>query len=78
MLMVYRITILELFPIFFEESLSFCASVLDDKRQTFFNCYSAVPQSILGQSRGDSLTNLILITAFSPKVTGNLVTRLGP
>ena len=35
----------------------------------------------LGHCRGSSLTHLILITAFyilDPKVTGSLVTRLGP
>ena len=30
----------------------------------FFNCYLAAPQPTLGHSRGDSLTNPILITAF--------------
>ena len=30
----------------------------------FFNCYLAVPQPTLGHSQGDSLTNLMLITAF--------------
>ena len=30
----------------------------------FFNCYLAVPQPTLGHSWGDSLTNLMLITAF--------------
>ena len=29
----------------------------------FFNCYLAVPQPTLGHSQGDSLTNLMLITA---------------
>ena len=30
----------------------------------FFNCYLAAPQPTLGHSQGDSLTNLMLITAF--------------
>ena len=30
----------------------------------FFNCYLAVPRPTLGHSQGDSLTNLMLITAF--------------
>ena len=30
----------------------------------FFNCYLAVPRPTLGYSQGDSLTNLMLITAF--------------
>ena len=30
----------------------------------FLNCYLAVPQPTLGHSQGDSLTNLMLITAF--------------
>ena len=30
----------------------------------FFSCYLAVPRPTLGHSQGDSLTNLILITAF--------------
>ena len=30
----------------------------------FFKCYLAVPQPSLGHSQGDSLTNLMLITAF--------------
>ena len=30
----------------------------------FFNCYLAIPQPILGHSQGDSLTSLMLITAF--------------
>ena len=29
----------------------------------FFNCYLAVPRPTLGHSRGDSLTNPMLITA---------------
>ena len=32
--------------------------------QIFFNCYSAVPWPILGHYQGDSLTHLVLITAF--------------
>ena len=28
----------------------------------FFNCYLAVPESTLGDSQGDSLTNPMLIT----------------
>ena len=31
----------------------------------FFNCYLAVPRPTLGHSRGDSLTNPMLITVFS-------------
>ena len=31
----------------------------------FFNCYLAVPRPTLGHSRGDSLTNPMLIIAFS-------------
>ena len=30
----------------------------------FLNCYSAVPQPTLGNSQGDSLTNLMLVAAF--------------
>ena len=30
----------------------------------FFKCYLAVPRPTLGYSQGDSLTNLMLITAF--------------
>ena len=30
----------------------------------FLNCYSAVPQPTLGNSQGDSLSNLMLIAAF--------------
>ena len=47
----------------------------------FFNCYLAAPWPTLGHYRGDSLTHPMLITAFyifNPKVTGSLVTRLGP
>ena len=47
----------------------------------FFNCYLAAPRPTLGHYRGDSLTHPMLITAFyifDPKVTGSLVTRLGP
>ena len=45
------------------------------------NCYLAAPWPTLGHCRGDSLTHPMLITAFyifGPKVTGSLVTRLGP
>ena len=31
---------------------------------SFFKCYLAVPQPTLGHSQGDSLTNMMLITAF--------------
>ena len=34
------------------------------KWRFFFNCYLAVPGRTLGHSRGDSLTNPMLITAF--------------
>ena len=47
----------------------------------FFNCYLAAPWPTLGHYQGDSLTHLMLITAFyifDPKVTGSLVARLGP
>ena len=48
----------------------------------FFNCYLAAPRPTLGHYRGDSLTHPMLITAFfyifGPKVTGSLVTGLGP
>ena len=48
----------------------------------FFNCYLAAPRPTLGHYRGDSLTHPMLITAFfyifDLKVTGSLVTRLGP
>ena len=46
-----------------------------------FNCYLAAPRPTLGHYRGDSLTHLMLITAFyifDPKVTRSLVARLGP
>ena len=47
-----------------------------------FNCYLASPRPTLGHYRGDSLTRPMLITAFfyifDPKVTGSLVTGLGP
>ena len=58
----------------------------------FFYCYLAFPQSTLGHSRGDSLTNPMIITAFvqirpkghreprndfDPKVIGSLIMRLG-
>ena len=33
-------------------------------RNFFFNCYLAAPLPTLGHSQGDSLTNLMLITAF--------------
>ena len=32
----------------------------------FFNCYLGVPLPVLGHSQGDSLTNLMLITAYVP------------
>ena len=35
----------------------------------FFNCYLAVPWPTLGHSPGDSLTNLMLITAFCTYLT---------
>ena len=35
----------------------------------FFNCYLAIPQPTLGHSQGDSLTNLMLITAFCTYLT---------
>ena len=35
----------------------------------FFNCYLAVPGSLLGLSRGSCLTNPMLITAFSTNLT---------
>ena len=38
---------------------------LQDHAFSFFNCYLAVPWPTLGHCRGDSLTNPILITAFS-------------
>ena len=48
----------------------------------FLNCYLAAPRPTLGHYRGDSLTHPMLITAFfyifDTKVTGSLVTRLGP
>ena len=47
----------------------------------FFNCYLAAPWPTLGHYRGDSLTHPMLITAFyifDLKVTGSLITRLGP
>ena len=31
----------------------------------FFSCYLAAPRPTLGHSQGDSLTNLVLITAFA-------------
>ena len=46
----------------------------------FFNSYLAVPRPTLGHSQGGTLTNLMLMffDDFDPKVTGTLVTRLGP
>ena len=47
----------------------------------FFNCYLAVPRPTLGHSPGVSLTNPMLSLHFNdidPKVTGNLVIRMGP
>ena len=48
----------------------------------FCNCYLADPWPTLGHSQGDSLTSPMLLTKFfnffDPKVTGSLVTRLGP
>ena len=38
---------------------------LTERITFFFNCYLAVPRPTLGHSRGDSLTNPMLITAFS-------------
>ena len=65
-----------------ETAFSFNLKALFVLKIFFFNCYLAVPRPTLGHSQGDSLTNLMLITAFlymfDPKVTGSLVTRLGP
>ena len=47
----------------------------------FFNCYLAAPWPTLCHYRGDNLTHPMLITAFyifDPRVTGSLVTMLGP
>ena len=48
---------------------------------TFLNCYLAVPRPTLGHSWGDSLSNLMVITAFfyyfDPKVIRSLVMRFG-
>ena len=47
----------------------------------FFNCYLAEPQPTFSHYWGDSLTHPMLITCvliFNQKVTGSLVTRLGP
>ena len=38
-------------------------------KQHFFNCYLAVRMPTLGHSQGGSLTNLMLITAFSTILT---------
>ena len=58
------------------------ASTIYLQNYFFFNCYLAVPWPTLGHSHGDSLTNSMLITVllyiFNPKVTGSLITRLGP
>ena len=46
-----------------------------------FNYYLAAPWPTLGHYGGDSLTHPMLITVFyifDPRVTGSLVTRLGP
>ena len=44
----------------------------------FFNCYFAAPQQTLGHYRGDSLTNLMFITAFVKNVTESLLMSLVP
>lgn len=48
----------------------------------FFICYLGVPRPTLGHCRGDSLSHLMLITAFlsffDPKVIGSIVKNLGP
>ena len=49
--------------------------------QASFICYLAVPRATWGHCQDESLTHLMLITAlfsFNPKVTGRLITRLGP
>ena len=50
-------------------------------KPTFFICYLAVPRPIWNHYRGiASLTQCysLRLSSFDPKVTGNLVTRLGP
>ena len=44
----------------------------------FFSCYLAAPWAPLGHSQGDSINNLMFITAFKlkAKLNGSLVTRL--
>ena len=62
-------------------SLLSCGDVFVVHVFFFFNCYLAAPRPTLGHYRGDSLTHPMLITAFyifDPRVTGSLVTRLGP
>ena len=47
----------------------------------FFNCYLTAPLPTLGYYRGGSLTHPMLITVFyifDPRITRNLITRLGP
>ena len=48
---------------------------------SFFNRYSATPRPTFGHYQGNSLTHPMLSLGFNnfdPKVTGSLVTKLGP
>ena len=45
--------------------MSFKSNFFDcTEKGFFFNCYLAAPLPTLGHSQGDTLTNLMLITAF--------------